>query len=211
MHRRSCALFDSCGSWVPAFAGMTAFSERLLSILTAIARRQGQFAAEQIFPVGIERVDQVKLLRAAPFLDALLAVNGDVYIIICLEPHQPVHAVARSESLNCIVSMLMCALEEIVRNACVHGAVAPAGHDVNVVLARPGHGCNVTNPPRQPLPQLSQDLRLRICVTQKYLSSPRMGDPAPASFEHGRLRSCVLFNSCRGWVPAYAGMTVCYW
>src|SRR5690606_29367756 len=91
----------------------------------------------QVPPVRIARLDQLVLPRAPPALHLLFALDGDLDILVRLEPHQPLAIVLLGEAGDEPFAMFLGAADEVVGDTGINGAAFAAGNDVDEV--RPLH------------------------------------------------------------------------
>jgi len=87
-------------------------------------------------PFRIRLFDEGYLPRSVPVLDPLFPLYGFVDVVMDFEVNQVMNLVAFRESFDEATPMFPNSSDEIARNPCVQGTVAPAGQDVNGGLFR---------------------------------------------------------------------------
>ncbi len=97
---------------------------------TTAGQRLKPQIARQVTPVWIGGFDKIDLPLTTPVLELLLARNGQFHCAGQLKIDQPRNAMTLRKAFNCMVSMLVNALDKIACNARVERAAIAASHNI---------------------------------------------------------------------------------
>jgi len=133
-------------------------------------------AIEQIAPIRVRFLDQPDFPVTAPCLDVFLPRNRIDCIVVNLEPHEPIHAIARRKAGDDLLLVLIYPANEIIGDAEIECAVFSAREQINVERHRSTSGV------------MDSGLRLRrprndgCCYGRAYVSMLPPRDESRSSF-----------------------------